>query len=403
MDFDHSERSRELQVRLWDFMEQEVFPAEAEYHDFRRGTADPHEVPPLLDRLKVSARARGLWNLFLPEESGLTQVDYAPLAEITGWSGDLAPQALNCNAPDTGNMETLHLFGTAAQKQQWLQPLLEGRIRSGFAMTEPEVASSDAANIQTSMVRDGEDYVINGRKWWVTNGMDPRTRLLIVMGKTDPDGPAHRQQSMVLVPVQTPGVTIVRSTPVLGFQDRDGHAEITFDDVRVPADNILGGEGDGFVIAQARLGPGRIHHCMRAIGAAERALGMLCRRAQERIAFGGPLSEQGLVRAAIAESRVEIDQARLYVQQTAWLIDTSGTKAARQRIAAIKLVVPRMAARVIDRAIQVHGGAGVSEDTPLAAMYAWHRAMRIFDGPDEVHVMSVAKSELRRSTERRLP
>lgn len=403
MDFEHSERGREVQARLWDFMQEEVFPAEVEYHEFRRRAADPHEVPPVLDRLKLSARARGLWNLFLPEESGLSQVDYAPLAEITGWSGELAPQALNCNAPDTGNMETLHLFGSAAQKQEWLQPLLEGRIRSGFAMTEPEVASSDAANIQTSIVRDGGDYVINGRKWWVTNGMDPRTSVLIVMGKTDPDGPAHRQQSMVIVPVPTPGVTIVRSTPVLGFQDRDGHAEITFEDVRVPVDNLLGGEGDGFMIAQARLGPGRIHHCMRAIGAAERALEMLCRRAEDRVAFGGPLSDQGLVRAAIAESRVEIDQARLYVKQTAWLIDVSGAKAARQQIAAIKLVVPRMAARVIDRAMQVYGGMGVSEDTPLSAMYAWHRAMRIFDGPDEVHLMTVARSELRRTAERRLP
>jgi acyl-CoA dehydrogenase len=263
-------------------------------------------------------------------------------------------------------------------------------------MTEPAVASSDATNIETSIVRDGDEYVINGRKWWATNGMDPRTRILIVMGKTDPDGPRHRQQSMVLVPVDTPGVEVVRSTTVLGFQDRDGHAELVFDDVRVPVSNLLAEEGDGFVIAQARLGPGRIHHCMRAIGAAERALDLLCRRAQERVAFGGPLADQGLVRAAIAESRVEIDQARLYVQQAAWLIDRHGAKGARQQIAAIKLVVPRMAAAVIDRAIQVHGGAGVSQDTPLAAMYAWHRAMRIFDGPDEVHLMSVAKAELRK-------
>jgi acyl-CoA dehydrogenase len=400
MDFEHSERARELQDRLWDFMREEVFPAEAEYEAFRASSEDPHAVPPIMDELKASARSRGLWNLFLPDLSGLSNVEYAGLAEITGWSGELAPQAINCNAPDTGNMETLHLFGTDEQQRRWLDPLLEGEIRSAFAMTEPAVASSDATNIETSIVRDGDEYVINGRKWWATNGMDPRTRILIVMGKTDPDGPRHRQQSMVLVPVDTPGVDVVRSTTVLGFQDRDGHAELVFDDVRVPVSNLLAEEGDGFVIAQARLGPGRIHHCMRAIGAAERALDLLCRRAQERVAFGGPLADQGLVRAAIAESRVEIDQARLYVQQAAWLIDRHGAKGARQQIAAIKLVVPRMAAAVIDRAIQVHGGAGVSQDTPLAAMYAWHRAMRIFDGPDEVHLMSVAKAELRK--ERRL-
>jgi acyl-CoA dehydrogenase len=301
---------------------------------------------------------------------------------------------LNCNAPDTGNMETLHLFGTPEQKQKWLEPLMDGRIRSAFAMTEPAVASSDATNITTSIVRDGDDYVVNGRKWWATNGMDPRTEILIVMGKTDPDGPRHRQQSMVLVPMDTPGVEIVRSTKVLGFQDRDGHAEIVLDGVRVPVSNLLGEEGDGFTIAQARLGPGRIHHCMRAIGAAERALSMMCERAKSRVAFGRPLADQGLVRAAIAESRVAIDQARLYVHQAAWLIDEHGSQGARQQIAAIKLVVPRMAAEVIDRAIQIHGGAGVSEDTPLAAMYAWHRAMRIFDGPDEVHLMTVAKAEL---------
>jgi acyl-CoA dehydrogenase len=396
MDFEHSERVRGLQAELWDFMHAEVFPAEAAYEAFRASSDDPHAIPPVMDELKASARRRGLWNLFLPAISGLSNVEYAALAEITGWSGELAPQAVNCNAPDTGNMETLHLFGTDEQQRRWLDPLLEGEIRSAFAMTEPAVASSDANNIETSIVRDGDEYVINGRKWWATNGMDPRTQILIVMGKTDPDGPRHRQQSMILVPMDTPGVDVVRSTTVLGFQDRDGHAEIVLDDVRVPASNLLAGEGDGFVIAQARLGPGRIHHCMRAIGAAERALDLLCQRAQERVAFGGPLADQGLVRAAIAESRVEIDQARLYVQQAAWLIDRHGAKEARQQIAAIKLVVPRMAAKVIDRAIQVHGGAGVSQDTPLAAMYAWHRAMRIFDGPDEVHLMSVAKAELRK-------
>lgn len=396
MDFEHSDTSRELQDRLWAFMHEEVFPAEAGYEAFRASSTDPHALPPVLDELKASARSRGLWNLFLPSHSGLTNVEYAALAEISGWSNDLAPQAMNCNAPDTGNMETLELFGTPEQKQRWLDPLLDGRIRSGFAMTEPQVASSDATNIETSIIRDGDHYVINGRKWWTTNAMDPRTELLIVMGKTDPDGPRHRQQSMVLVPMDTPGVTVVRSTKVLGFTDRDGHAEITFEDVCVPVTNLLAEEGDGFTIAQARLGPGRIHHCMRALGAAERALDLMCRRANERIAFGRPLSAQGLVRQAVAESRVEIDQARLLVQQAAWLIDRRGATGAGQQIAAIKLVTPRVAARVIDRAIQVFGGAGVSEDTPLAAMYAWHRAMRIFDGPDEVHLMTVAKAELRR-------
>ena len=396
MDFEPSQQARELQERLWAFMREHVFPAEESYEAFRREADDPHAVPPVLDELKAEARARGLWNLFLPDVSGLSNLDYAGLAEITGWSLELAPQALNCNAPDTGNMETLHLFGTPEQKQQWLEPLLEGEIRSAFAMTEPAVASSDATNIQTSITRDGDEYVVNGRKWWITNAMDPRMRIMIVMGKTDPDGPRHNQQSMLLVPTDTPGVTIERALHVLGFNDRDGHAEISFDDVRVPATNLLAGEGDGFMIAQARLGPGRIHHCMRAIGAAERALDLLCRRADDREAFGGPLSDQGLVRQAIAESRVEIEQARLYVQRTAWQIDRSGAKGARQDIAAIKLVVPRMAARVIDRAIQVHGGAGLSQDTPLAQMYAWHRAMRMFDGPDEVHLMSVARAELKR-------
>ena len=397
MDFAPSPKVVELQERLWRFMHDHVFPAEAAYEEFRAASDDPHAIPPVLDELKQTARAAGLWNLFLPDISGLTNLEYASLAEITGWSGELAPQALNCNAPDTGNMETLHLFGTDEQKAQWLDPLLEGRIRSAFAMTEPGVASSDATNIETSIVADGDSYVINGRKWWATNGRDPRTRILIVMGKTDPTGPKHRQQSMILVPVDTPGVRIVRNLKVLGFTDRDGHAEITFDDVRVPASNLLGEAGDGFSIAQARLGPGRIHHCMRAIGAAERALDLMCRRARDRVAFGGPLADHDLVRSAIARSRVEIDQARLYVQQTAWLIDHHGARGARQQIAAIKYVVPQMATRVIDRAIQVHGGAGLSQDTPLSAMYAWHRAMRLFDGPDEVHLLSVARAELRRS------
>jgi acyl-CoA dehydrogenase len=396
MDFETSGRAAELEGRLWDFMRQYVFPAEAEYEHFRRTSDDPHAVPPIMDELKATARSLGLWNLFLPAASGLTNLEYAGLAEITGWSVELAPQAINCNAPDTGNMETLHLFGTDRQKADWLEPLLDGRIRSIFAMTEPRVASSDATNIQTSIVREGDEYVINGRKWWATNGKDPRSAFMIVMGKTDPAGPVHRQQSMVIVPMNTPGVTVLRSTQVLGFMDRDGHAEIDLEGVRVPVTNLLGSEGDGFMIAQARLGPGRIHHCMRAIGAAERALSLMCERALTREAFGGPLADQGLVRASIGESRVAIDQARLFVKETAWRIDRFGAKEARQSISAIKYVVPRMAASVIDRAMQVHGGAGLSEDTPLAAMYALHRALRVIDGPDEVHLISVAKSELRK-------
>jgi acyl-CoA dehydrogenase len=395
MDFAPSERVTELSERLWGFMHGEVFPAEAEYEQDRRSGEDPHAVPPVVEKLKSVARERGLWNLFLPSESGLSNLEYAFLAEITGWSRELAPEALNCQAPDTGNMETLHLFGTPEQKERWLQPLLDGAIRSAFSMTEPGVASSDATNVECRIRREGDEYVIDGRKWWSSGAMDPRCAILIVMGKTDPDGPRHRQQSMVLVPIDTPGVEIVRSTTVFGFQDREGHAEIVFDGVRVPAENLLADEGDGFLIAQARLGPGRIHHCMRAIGAAERALDMMCRRAEERVAFGGPLSDQGVIRAAIAESRIAIDQARLYVQHTAWKIDQHGTKEARQQISAIKVAVPRVAAQVIDRAIQVHGGAGVSQDTPLATMYAWHRAMRLFDGPDEVHLESVARAELK--------
>jgi acyl-CoA dehydrogenase len=396
MDFEYSDRAKDYQNRLWDFMNEHVFPAEKGYEEFRAHNRDPHALPPVLDELKKEGRARGLWNLFLPPVGGLTNLEYASLAEITGWSPDLAPQALNCNAPDTGNMEVLHLFGSDEQKSTWLDPLLDGRIRSAFCMTEPAVASSDATNIATRIVREGDEYVITGRKWWASNAMDPRAKVLIVMGKTDPDGPRHRQQSMVIVPIDTPGVRIVRSTQVFGYQDREGHAEIDFDGVRVPLSNLIGEEGDGFLIAQARLGPGRIHHCMRAIGAAERALELMCTRALARTAFGGPLADQGLVHQAIAESRVEIDQARLYLQQAAWMIDRHEAKGAHQQIAGIKLIAPRMACRVIDRAIQVHGGAGVSEDTPLAQMYAWHRAMRIFDGPDDVHLRTVARAELKR-------
>jgi acyl-CoA dehydrogenase len=374
-----------------------VLPAEAEYLAHRRGGGpDDHSVPPVVEELKKQARAEGLWNLFLPAESGLTQLEYAPIAELSGWSLDLAPEAINCAAPDTGNMELLHLLGTEAQQREWLTPLLAGEIRSAFAMTEPEVASSDATNIATRIERSGGEYVINGRKWWTSGALDPRCALLIVMGKTDPEAQAHRQQTMVLVPSGTPGVEVVRDLPVFGHHDQHGHAEVRFTDVRVPVANVIGEEGGGFAAAQARLGPGRIHHCMRALGAAERALAMLVDRAGKRVAFGGPLADQGVVRQQIAESRLEIEQARLLCHHASHVIDTSGNKAARDLVAMAKVAVPRAAGRVIDRAIQVHGGAGVTDVTPLAAMYGWHRAMRLFDGPDEVHVRAIAKGELRR-------
>ena len=327
---------------------------------------------------------------------GLTVADYAHIAEVTGRSIEIAPEAMNCSAPDTGNMEVLHMFGTDAQRAQWLEPLLDGRIRSGFAMTEPDVASSDATNIATRIERDGDDYVINGRKWWTTGALDPRCEILILMGKTDPAAETHRQQSMVLVPMDTPGVTVQRSLPVFGYHDQHGHGEITFDNARVPASNLIGEEGAGFAIAQARLGPGRIHHCMRMIGLAERALDMMIDRSRERVAFGKPLSDQGVVRESIALSRIEIDQARLLTLKAAAMIDSVGAKAARTEIAAIKVVAPRVACDVIDRAIQVHGGAGVSDDTPLAAMYAGARSLRLADGPDEVHLRDIARQELRR-------
>ena len=397
MDFALSARAEEVSAQLWDFMREHVFPAEPVYDQWRaeRGH-DNHEHPPVLEELKAEARKRGLWNLFHHELAGLSNLEYASIAEITGWSPVIAPEAINCGAPDTGNMEKLMLFGTDEQKQRWLNPLLEGEIRSGFAMTEPDVASSDARNIQTSIVRDGDDYVINGRKWWITGTADERCQIFIVMGKTDPDGPPHRQQSMVLVPRDTPGFEIVRHLPVFGYQDQHGHSELRFTDVRVPASNLLASEGDGFMIAQARLGPGRIHHCMRAIGMAERALALTVERAKSRVAFGRPLAEQGTVRESIALSRIEIDQARLYVLQTADLIDKFGAKGARTEISAIKVAAPKVALDVIDRAIQLHGGAGVSGDTPLARFYAHARTLRIVDGPDAVHIRGVAKEELDR-------
>jgi acyl-CoA dehydrogenase len=396
MDFQPSAKAEELSALMWDFLNSRILPGEAQYDAYRASVGpDDFTPPPVVEELKTEARTKGLWNLFLPEVSGLTNVEYAQLAEISGWSVDIFPEAINCQAPDTGNMETLHLFGTDEQKTQWLEPLLDGTIRSGFAMTEPYVASSDATNIECSIRRDGDEYVINGTKWWTSGAMDPRCRILIVMGKTDPDGPAHRQQSMVLVPVDTPGVRITRSLTVFGRHDQHGHAWIEFEDVRVPVANILATEGDGFMIAQARLGPGRIHHCMRSIGQAERALQMMVERANSRVAFGGPLADQGSVREWIAESRIEIEQARLLTLKAAWMIDKASAKSARTEIAAIKVIAPRVACNVIDRAIQVHGGLGVCDDIPLAKMYGWQRALKIFDGPDEVHHMVVARNLLK--------
>jgi len=397
MDFAMSAKAQDYHQRLTAFMTEFVFPAEADYERYRHENGpDDHTVPPVIEELKKRARERGLWNLFLPSVSGLSNTDYAPMAELTGWSMELAPEATNCAAPDTGNMETLHLFASEQQRRQWLEPLLAGEIRSAFSMTEPAVASSDARNIETSIVRDGSDYVINGRKWWTSGASDPRCKILIVMGRTNPDAASHQQQSMVLVPTDTPGVTVVRSTPVFGWQDQHGHCEVIYDNVRVPTDNLLGDEGSGFAIAQARLGPGRIHHCMRALGAAERALALMVDRARNRVAFGKPLAEQGVVRESVAKCRNEIDQARLLCEKAAWTIDEHGNKAAHLLVSQIKAVAPKVACDVIDRAIQVHGAAGVSDDTPLARLYSWHRAMRIFDGPDEVHMRTVARAEIGR-------
>ena len=395
MDFEPSTKAKDYLARLQDFMDSEVVPAEVLYEEYRRekGYGD-HTLPPVVEELKVKAKERGLWNLFLPDVSGLSNLDYASLAEVTGHSIHIAPEAINCAAPDTGNMEVLHMFGTAEQKAQWLRPIMEGEIRSAFAMTEPDVASSDATNISTSIVRDGDDYVINGRKWWISGAADPRCKIMIVMGKTDPDETVHRQQSMILVPLDTPGVENVRALPVFGYQDQHGHNELRFTDVRVPATNLIGNEGDGFTIAQARLGPGRIHHCMRSLGIAERALKLMCERAVSRVAFGKPLAQQGVVQQQIAESRMAIEQARLLTLKAAWMIDNVGARGARAEIAAIKVIAPRVALEVIDRAIQVHGGGGGSDDFPLAQMYAGMRTLRLADGPDEVHVRTVARVEL---------
>jgi acyl-CoA dehydrogenase len=397
MDFAHDATTEQLRTRLLEFMAEHVYPAEAVFAAQVDPTC-PWARPPVLEQLKKQARARGLWNLFLPGHGGLTNLQYAPLAEITGRSPGIAPEALNCSAPDTGNMELLTLVGTDSQRERWLRPLLAGEIRSAFCMTEPAVASSDATNIATSIVRDGADYVINGRKWWSSGALSPHCELLIVMGQTDPDAHRHRRQSMILVPRDTPGVTVRRGMTLYGYDHgpHGGHAEIEFADVRVPAANLLGGEGDGFANAQARLGPGRIHHAMRLIGMAERAFELMCARAHNRVAFGSPLADQGVVREWIAEARVRIEQARLLVLKTAWLMDTVGNRGAHTEIQAIKIVTPSMAEWVIDRAIQTHGAAGVSQDFPLAELWAHARTLRFADGPDEVHRRSLARRELRR-------
>jgi acyl-CoA dehydrogenase len=399
MEFELSNRCTELRERLLAFMDEHVYPAEEIYEQQLTSSGDPHFDPPIMDELKSRARELGLWNLlFHPHQTwgpGLSNVEYAPLAEIMGRS-QIASEACNCSAPDTGNMEVLTLFGTPEQQDRWLRPLLEGEIRSAFAMTEPEVASSDATNIEMRIERDGDEYVLNGRKWWISGALRKRCEILIVMGKTDPTAHRYRQQSMILVPRATPGVTVLRNLPVFGYQDQEGHGEVLFEDVRVPASNLIANEGDGFLISQARLGPGRIHHCMRAIGAAERALELMCRRAQSRTTWGRPISERANVQDWIAESRIEIEMARLLTMKAAWLMDTAGNKQARTEISAIKVAAPNVALRVVDRAIQVHGGGGVCDDFPLAAMYAHLRTLRLADGPDEIHKRTIAREELRR-------
>jgi acyl-CoA dehydrogenase len=387
----------QLHERLVSFVDEHVYPNEKTYHDQHAAFAERWTIPPIIEELKAKARAAGLWNLWLPQSefgAGLTNREYAPLCEVMGRS-PIGPEVFNCNAPDTGNMEVLVRYGTHAQKERWLTPLLAGEIRSGFAMTEPDVASSDATNIQARIVRDGDDYVINGTKWWTTGAPDPRCKILIFMGKTDPSAARHAQQSMILVPMDTPGVKMVRALTVFGYDDAPhGHAEIRFSDARVPATNMLLGEGRGFEIAQGRLGPGRIHHCMRSIGVAERALEAMCRRVGSRVAFGKPIADQGVVREWIADSRIEIDQARLLTLHAAEKMDREGNKAARAEIAMIKVVAPNMALRVLDRAIQAFGAAGVAEDFGLAAAYAKLRTLRLADGPDEVHRNAIAKGEL---------
>jgi acyl-CoA dehydrogenase len=402
MDFTLSAKTIQYASKLQAFMDSEVFPAEAIYEKQRHeliASGQPHALPAVVEELKKKAKALGLWNLFLPHSTnphhGLSVTEYATLAEITGWSPEIAPEAINCAAPDTGNMELLDMFGTDEQKKTWLEPLLEGRIRSAFAMTEPDVASSDARNIRTSITTEGNDLVINGTKWWTTGAMDERCQILIVMGRTNPEADDHHQQSMVLVPINTPGVKVERNLTVFGYVDQHGHAQVSFTNVRVPVSNLLGAQGEGFALAQARLGPGRIHHCMRAIGMAERALSLMIKRTIGRETFGKELVQQGVIQEWIAQARIDIEQARLLVLKAAWMIDNVGAKVARKEIAAIKVAVPQMAERIIDHAIQSYGGAGVSQDTPLAGLYAGIRTLRIVDGPDEVHIRDIARLEIK--------
>lgn len=396
--FTMSDRVEALRSELLDFMDAHVYPAEAVYEQQMIESGDPHFQPPILDELKAEARRRGLWNLFHPHPSsgvGLTNLEYAPLAEVMGRS-HIASEACNCNAPDTGNMEVLELFGTDEHKEKYLEPMLAGEMASAFAMTEPAVASSDATNVQLSMVRDGDEYVLNGRKWFASNALHRNCKVMIVMGKTNPDAAAHRQQSMMVVPIEAPGVTVLRGLPVFGYQDREGHAEIDFKDVRVPTRDVLKGEGEGFAISQARLGPGRIHHCMRSIGMAERALDLMCIRAQSRVTFGKPVSENANIQDWIAEARIEIEMVRLLTLKAAYMMDTVGNKAAKTEIAAIKVAAPNIALKIVDRAIQVHGAGGVTDDFPLAMAWAHLRTLRLADGPDEVHKRSIARAELRK-------
>ncbi len=399
MDFELSPRTKDLQAKLNAFMDEHVYPNEAVYEEQLNGQDDRWQLPPIVEQLKKEARAQGLWNLFLPDAehgAGLKNVEYAPLCEIMGrvhW----APEVFNCSAPDTGNMEVLHMYGSPEQQKQWLEPLLAGEIRSAFAMTEPAVASSDARNIECSIQRDGDEYVINGTKWWTSGMGDPRCKIMIVMGKTDPKAPTYQQQSQILVPSDTPGVTVKRMLPIMGYDDAPhGHGEVVLRDVRVPAENIILGEGRGFEVAQGRLGPGRIHHCMRVIGVAERALELMCQRAAQRETWGRLLADRGVTQERIAQSRIEIDMCRLLVMNAAWRMDTVGNKEARQEIAMIKVAAPKMALDVIDRALQIHGGGGMSDDFPIAYMAAHTRAMRLFDGPDEVHRQQIARLELKR-------